>query len=198
MLRRATVGRHFILARRRHSVACRLTQTLGVMKSVGCAISFWWFSSLLTPSYAAEAVYSFVLPSGVAIRIIEGPFSGRPDSFCPSMKRNISADAYRPMTYVKSIQATYEGRIVDFEVDCMTDAWNGRPLSHGSDLRYFGGWCEVKRKVIQCAFRGIFSDGSEGYVTEWTASGNRAKRTVFSSASDLTEFFFKNIDPPRF
>ena len=148
---------------------------------------------------AADQTYEFTLPSKVEIRIIESSFGERPRSACPGSAIAAKDGAYKPKTYVKSIQASYQGHAILFDVTCMTDAWNGRPLQHANGPRYFGGWCEIlQTRVPQCAFRGVFADGSEAFVAEWWSSGSKARRTVFSSSSDLVDLFLLKIDPPRY
>lgn len=148
---------------------------------------------------AADHTYEFTLPSKVDIRIVESSFGERPRTACPDLANAAKDRDYKPKTYVKSIQARYQGQTIRFDVTCMTDAWNGRPLQHANGPRYFGGWCEILRSgVPQCAFRGVFADGSEAFVAEWWAFGSKAKRTVLSSSSDLMDLFLLKIDPPRY
>ena len=151
-----------------------------------------------TGSFAADQTYNFVLPSKVKITIVEAPYEKRPASACPGSNSEPKAGDYRPKTYVKSISALFQGQTIRFDVTCMTDAWNGRPLQHEGVVRYFGGWCDLYDKKPYCAFRGVFSDGGESFVAEWYANGNVAKRTVFSRSSDVINLFMKNVDPPKY
>jgi hypothetical protein len=148
--------------------------------------------------FASDQEYTFVLPSKVKVTIVEAPFEKRPASFCPGYRHIPQIGDYRPKTYVKSITALFRGHKIRFDVTCMYDAWNGRTLEHKGVIRYFGGWCQLHGNKPYCAFRGIFSDASERFVAEWHANGLKAKRTVFTSSSDIFELFNKNIDPPDY
>ena len=151
-----------------------------------------------TSSFSADETYRFELPSKVSITIVEAPYKEMPASACPSLNVDRNASDYQPKSYVKSMLAQFQGQTVRFDVTCMIDAWNGRPLQNKGQMRSFGGWCEIKDRKPYCAFRGIFSDGSESYVAEWFANGSVAKRTAFTSSSDVIDLFMKNIDPPRY
>jgi hypothetical protein len=163
--------------------------------------SCWlFFNVIIFSTYinAAAQTYNFELPSKVQITIVEAPYNKRPASACPSFKAKMENDDFMPKTYVKSIRAIYKGETINFDVTCMVDAWNGRPLQHDGLIRYFGGWCQVQEKKPYCGFRGIFSDASESFVAEWYANGNVAKRTVFTSSSDVIRLFMQNIEPPEY
>ena len=151
-----------------------------------------------TGSFAADQTYNFALPSKVKITIVEAAYEKRPASACPGSNSEQKAGGHRPKTYVKSISALFQGQTIRFDVTCMTDAWNGRPLQHEGVVRYFGGWCDLYDKKPYCAFRGVFSDGGESFAAEWYANGTVAKRTVFSGSSDVIDLFMKNIDPPKY
>ena len=111
-----------------------------------------WLLLLLafsTGSFAADQTYNFVLPAKVKITIVEAPYEKRPASACPGSNSEPKAVDYRPKTYVKSISALFQGQTIRFDVTCMTDAWNGRPLQHEGAVRYFGGWCDLYDKKLQ-------------------------------------------------
>ncbi len=153
-------------------------------------------AAMPVPSIAADQIYRFTLPAKVQITVIEAPFGQRSSAACPGLRAPLGSGDHHPKTYVKSIKALFEGHVIDLDVSCMTDAWNGRPLQQGA-IRYFGGWCDILKGKPQCAFRGVFADGSEAFVSEWVSSGNKGRRTVISSSSDLMDLFLKNIDPPK-
>jgi hypothetical protein len=150
---------------------------------------------------AEVRIHSFTLPSGVSIQIFEAPFTSMPESSCPGLKKQLGElgdRAHRPKTYVKAIEAKFQSKKILFEVNCMTDAWGDRPLSHKGGPRYFGGWCEIIEGKPYCSFRGIFSDASEIFAAEWNVNGYQARRTVFASTSDIVQLFLQNIDPQKF
>jgi hypothetical protein len=105
---------------------------------------------------------------------------------------------YQPRTYVKSITGQYKGKSFTLDSTCMTDAWNGRPLEVKGAVRYFGGQCTIEHGTLFCSLRGLFSDGGESFVAEWSVTGTSGIRTVMSSSSDIIDLFMKNIDPPEY
>lgn len=168
------------------------------MKHRGLQLLFCCLLAQSPNASAADQVYKFELPSKVKITIVEAPYAERPASSCPGAGAAQTADNYQPKTYVKSMRAFFQGQTIRFDVSCMTDAWNGRPLRRERGVRYFGGWCKLFDKRPYCGFRGVFADGGESFAAEWYANGSVAKRTVFSGSSDVIELFMKNIDPPEY
>lgn len=168
------------------------------MKHQGLRLFFCCLVAHSSIASAADQTYNFELPSKIKITIVEAPYAERPASACPGAGAAQRADSYRPKTYVKSTRAFFQGQTIRFDVTCMTDAWNGRPLRHEGVVRYFGGWCKLYDKKPYCGFRGIFADGCESFAAEWYANGNVAKRTVLSGSSDIIDLFMKNIDPPEY
>ncbi len=152
---------------------------------------------------SADTTATFVLPSGVSVRIVEAPF--KPSRFkirgCTEgassclINGRIGAGTtgLLPKTYVKEIRITVGTSSYVLDSSDMYDAWGSRPLEHPGNIRYFGGDCVHQRL---CQFRGIFSDGAGTFVAEWIIIDGVSARSVLSSNSDIVGLFMKNIDPP--
>jgi len=147
----------------------------------------------------------FTLPSGVTIRIVEGPFNPAKHKIkgctevagtdgCLIDGRFVfgSADEL-PKTYVKSITATFGGRSYSLDVSQMYNAWGGRPLEVKGVIRYFGGSCS---DTMNCTLRGLFSDAAGSYVAEWQIANGISARTILTWSGDIVSEFITNIDPP--
>ena len=154
---------------------------------------------------AADTSSKFTLPSGVELSIIEASFhkgkfkiEGCTDkgSVCRINGRIPFGMAFGlPMTYVKSITITFQGKSIELCVSDMYNAWANRPLEYPGKIRYFGGKCiDVKN----CQVRGIFSDAAGSFVAEWLIADGRAFRTVLTDSNDVVDLFMKHIDPPEF
>jgi hypothetical protein len=158
-----------------------------------------WGSSALGQSAA-----SFTLPSGVAVRIVEGPFS--PSEFkvqgcsdqgnCRINGRVPYGVAFGlPKTYVKSITVSFKDQTYSLDASQMYNAWGSRPLEHKGIIRYFGGKCFDAKN---CSFRGLFSDAGGSFVAEWRIANGESMRTVLTESNDVVHLFMKNIDPPEY
>jgi hypothetical protein len=158
-------------------------------------------------AYAADGSRSsvFTLPSGVTIRIVEGPFNPAKHKIkgcteaagadgCFIDGRFGSADEL-PKTYVKSITATFGGRSYSLDVSQMYNAWGGRPLEVKGVVRYFGGSCS---DPMNCTLRGLFSDAAGSYVAEWQIANGISARTILTWSGDIVSEFITNIDPPEY
>ena len=123
---------------------------------------------LLTHGVAfADTTAAFMLPRGVAVRIVEAPFKASrfkvqgcsdQDSGCRINGRIPIGTAFGlPKTYVKSITVSFKGRSYPLDASDMCNAWGGRPLEVPGVVRYFGGKCFDPKN---CQFRGLFSDAA--------------------------------------
>jgi hypothetical protein len=153
---------------------------------------------------------SFVLPSGVQVRILEAPFKsqewrvdgcGPEDKVCLINGHFPFGTAFRtPRTYVKRIAIQYQGRTHALDASDMYDAWRGRPLEFKYkgkvQIRYFGGKCF---DAHNCRFRGLFSDAGGSFVAEWLIVNDRSVRTILTDSSDVVHLFMTdtNIDGPE-
>ncbi len=139
---------------------------------------------------------NFILPSGVEVRITEVPYKKSKDSECKMNGRLVlfPSGAPLPKTYVKSIKINFKGRWYALDGSCMYDAWGGRPLEVPGFIRYFGGKCF---DVMNCQFRGVFSDGVGTFAAEWRVVNGIPIRTVITASNDVIQLFIKNIDPPE-
>ncbi len=152
---------------------------------------------------------SFVLPSGVRVRIAEAPFKagecrvqgcGPEDKACLINGHVPFGTAFGlPQSFVKSIRVEYQGHTYGLDVSDMYDAWGGRPLEAKYKgqvaVRYFGGRCS---DGSNCHFRGLFSDGAGSFVAEWQIVSGHPVRTVLTDSSDVMHLFTidGNIDGP--
>ena len=154
----------------------------------------------------ADNTASFVLPSGVAVRIVEAPFQRskfkiegctRNDAPC-LINGRIAFGGFQgelPKTYVRSIVVTFDGQSYDLDTSAMYNAWGSRPLEHPGVIRYFGGKCFYKGN---CQFRGVFADGALSFAAEWRIVNGRQIRTVLTGSDDVVHLFMKHIDPPEY
>jgi hypothetical protein len=153
----------------------------------------------------AETESSFMLPSGVTIKITESHFDKKlfkvkgcieSATICRINGHAPIGTAFGlPKTYVKSIVAKYQDKSYSLDVSDMYDAWGERPLEYKGSIRYFGGKCF---DLQNCQFRGLFSDGGGAFVAEWRVVNGLMFRTVLSDSNDIVNLFTKNIDPPEF
>jgi hypothetical protein len=173
------------------------------MKKVTAAVLL--ILTVLAYPASAEKSSSFVLPSGVRVRIVEDDFQRSlfkiegctaDNSPCLINGRIPFGTAFTlPKTYVKSITITYQGRSYSLDASDMYDAWGARPLEYKGVIRYFGGKCFDKHN---CQFRGLFSDAAGTFVAEWLIANGLSNRTILTSSNDVVNLFAKNIDPPEF
>jgi hypothetical protein len=160
---------------------------------------------IFTSSAIADITSTFILPSGVEVKIIEAPFQkalfkvegcSEGDSVCRINGHAPAGIAFGlPKTYVKSITISFQGRSYSLDVSDMYDAWGSRPLEYRGKIRYFGGKCfDLKN----CQFRGIFSDAAGAFVAEWRVVNEMPIRTVLTGSDDVMNLFMRNIDPPEY
>jgi hypothetical protein len=153
----------------------------------------------------ANTVASFILPSGVVVKIAEAPFSMSrfkvsgctgSDEVCRINGHIPLGSAQQlPKTFVKEILVSYRGASYHLDASNMYDAWGKRPLEVAGIVRYFGGKCFDTKN---CQFRGLFSDAAGSFVAEWKIINGLSNRTVLSDSGDLVKLFMQNIDPPEF
>jgi hypothetical protein len=189
-----------------------MLQPFSNLRQIGtsCAQTMRWrllfLATLIAVSLTArgaDTAARFTLPSGVAITIVEAPFSEAHYPVSCSKDRRPCLINGRvpfgaieaPTTYVKRITATFEKRTFVLDSTDMYDAWGNRPLEQTGVIRYFGGRCYDRES---CTFRGIFSDGAGTFVAEWVVVNGRAYRSVVTDSGDVVSLFMENIDPPEY
>ncbi|MDR1934664.1 MAG: hypothetical protein LBS49_03625 [Candidatus Accumulibacter sp.] len=173
--------------------------------SVGSMVVGLW--SLLTPAQA-EQTASFVLPSGVAVEIVEDVFdrslfevevSGSDAGYVLLINGQMpfGSDLSLPFSYVKHIRVTHRGKTYELDVSNMYNAWGNRHQSTEKyGVRYFGGKCvEDGDGRKYCRFRGLFSDAAGAYVAEWRIYNGVSQRTILSDNCDVMYFVSEHIDP---
>jgi len=153
----------------------------------------------------ADTTSTFILPSGVEVKIVEAPFQkslfkvegcSERDSVCRINGHAPAGIAFGlPKTYVKSITVSFQGRSYSLDVSDMYNAWGARPLEYKGKIRYFGGKCFDAKN---CQFRGLFSDAAGAFVAEWRIVNELQVRTVLTDSNDVVNLFEKKIDPPEF
>lgn len=163
------------------------------------ASCFFWGDKV----FSAENI-EFTLPSGVRIEITETPFDQAPfkvsgcngnSSVCIINDHiPFGTDSTLPKTYTKSIVASYQGKSYSLNSSDMYNAWGTRPLEL-KGIRYFGGKCF---DVMNCKFRGLFSDAAGSFVAEWMIVNGTPIRTVLTDSNDVVDLFIRHIDPPEF
>jgi hypothetical protein len=152
----------------------------------------------------ADQINTFMLPSGVQIKIIEKQFSksifkitncGSYSAAC-IINGQIAFGAADeiPKTYISMINAFYKGYSYSLDSSNMYNAWGNRKFELNGKIRYFGGWCYDGKN---CQFRGLFSDAAGTFVTEWKVIDGVSVRTVLTDSDDVIQLFMKNIDPPE-
>lgn len=156
-------------------------------------------------AYAGQDNSTFLLPSGVRVKITEAPFdkdkfkvSGcdENDQMCLINGRiPFGVESSIPHTYVKSISVSYQGHSYQLDTSDMYNAWGNRPLEVKGVIRYFGGQCADTKN---CQFRGLFSDAAGTFVAEWKIIDGFPIRTVLTNSSDVVKLFMRHIDPPEF
>jgi len=145
----------------------------------------------------------FVLPGGARVEIAEAPFEpklnriegcGKDDELCLINGRPPFGVSFGlPKTYVQGITVSFMGRSYQLDVTDMYDAWGERSSKRG-ERRWFGGQCY---KSSFCVFRGVFGDGGDTYVAEWSVYRGVVSRTVITDADDVVNVFMENIERPR-
>ncbi len=149
----------------------------------------------------ADTIASFVLPSGVSVRITEAQFDAKKVriSHCEEDKGVCFIDGKapfgsfydRPETYVRQIKVSFKKQSYVLDSSQMFNAWGDRPLDTGS-IRYFGGSCNGKK---HCKFRGVFSDAAGTFAAEWLVQDGKQMRTILTSSKDVISFIADHIDP---
>lgn len=160
---------------------------------------------IFTTSATADLTSTFVLPSGVDIKIIEAPFQRNlfqvegcleQNTICRINGHVPFGTAFGlPKTYIKSIIISFQERSYALDVSDMFDAWGNRPFEIRGVIRYFGGKCFDSKN---CQFRGLFSDAAGAFVAEWRIVNGMSIRTVLTNSDDVVNLFMKNIEPPEF
>ena len=166
-------------------------------------LSFIALNLFFSYSAIAETQTTFMLPSGVEVKIIEEKFSvsdfdvegcGNSDTSCLINGNLPYGTAFGlPKSYLKELTVTYNGRSHKLDTSNMYNAWGSRPLEYKGVIRYFGGNCYDKDN---CQFRGLFSDAAGSYVAEWKIIYGKSYRTVLTGSGDIINLFMENIDPP--
>src|SRR3989339_143594 len=140
----------------------------------------------------ADISSTFILPSGVEVKIIEATFQKSQfkvegctdkDSVC-RINGNLPAGIAfgLPKTYVKDITVSFQGRSYSLNVSDMYNAWGSRTYEGQGKIRYFGGKCFDNKN---CQFRGLFSDAAGTFVAEWRVVNELPVRSVLTDSNDI-------------
>jgi hypothetical protein len=161
---------------------------------------------LLTLMLAFSAIAEekqYDLGNGLSVTIIESPFapSDWNITYCPNSERIClingvtpnGVDGNMPITYLKILIATINGKQYNLDSSNMFNAWGNRPLEDPSSVKYFAGSCQHE---TWCTFRGLFSDGAGSFVAEWQVRQGVPERTIITSSNDIVHLFINSIDPP--
>ena len=150
-----------------------------------------------------QQTVNLTLPSGVHVSIIEAPFRGsgiamrgctKSATVCLVGGKPYGLATGLPRTYIREIVATYRGSKFVLDSTGIYDA-EATEHAHHSDVRFFGGSCQDAKN---CAFRAVLGDAANATAAEWIVIDGIVQRTVLSGASDIVQFFEKNIDPPTY
>lgn len=153
----------------------------------------------------AETISTFILPSGVEVKIVEDVFQKSKfkiegcydhDSVCRINGHIPFGSLFGlPKTYLKIVSISFKGKSYLLDASNMYNAWGSRPLEYPGKIRYFGGKCS---DINNCQVRGIFSDAAGSFVAEWRIVDGLQIRTVLTDSDDIVDLFIEHIDPPEY